>query len=100
MIVKVEDFAQEIYEEFKDKIPNLTKRKVELMLKNSFFCISWHVARLNPIQLEKVGFHPNTYYATLIVNNKWVIPQQNYTLKKKLNQRIKKMNVLLQKKSE
>ena len=92
MILRVEDFADEVFEEFKDKIPGLTKRKVELLLKNSFFCVSWHISRINPIQFGDLGMHPNAYYAAYITNDIWIVPQKNFSKIKKLNAKIAKAN--------
>lgn len=83
MFVKVEDFAKEIYEEFKDSVPDLTVRKVELMLKNSFFCMNYHFARLNPMEFGQVIFVPHAKYSALIKNNTFVVPYKNYSFKKR-----------------
>ena len=83
MFVMVEDFAKEIFEEYKDKVPNLTVRKVELMLKNSFFCMNYHFARLNPMQFGQVIFVPQAKYMALIKSDKFVVPYKNYTKKKR-----------------
>ncbi len=92
MILRVEDFSDEIYKEFRDKIPGLTKKKVELLLKNSFFCVSYHISRINPMQLGEMTIKPSAYYAALISNNRWVVPYKNYTREKQLNQKIRKLD--------
>lgn len=91
MILRVEDFSEEVYKEFKDKIPGLTKRKVELLLKNSFFCVSFHVSRINPMKFGDLGMHPIPYYAALVTNDIWVVPQKNFTKNLKLNKKLKKL---------
>ena len=97
MILRVEDFADEIYKEFQDKIPGLTKRKVELLLKNSFFCVSYHISRINPMQLGEMTIKPSAYYAALITNNRWIVPYKGYTRKKRLNDKIRKLDEKIKK---
>ena len=92
MILRVEDFADEVLKEFKDKIPGLNKKKVVLLLKNSFFCSSFHFSRINPIRIGDLGMHPIGYYAAMVTNDIWIVPQKNFSKIKKLNAKIARAN--------
>ena len=88
MDVKVEDFVDVVFEEFKSRIPGLTKRKVELVIKNTFFCMSYNFARMRPMQLGEVYFYPNKRQCAFVRANKPVIGYKGYSLKQKAKKKL------------
>lgn len=91
MIIKVADFVDDVYDEFKDKIPGLTKKKVENTLKNVFFCMSYNFARMRPMQIGEVYFIPNKHQCAFVKANMPIIGYKSYTMKQKEKEKLEEM---------
>lgn len=87
----IEDYLPELMEEFKDKIPGLTKRKLRVLINNAFLCQLWATAKHKPQRYNFFDLEPHPMYA-LKARKFLIIPQGDKSYKDYLNKRLLKLN--------
>ena len=86
----LKNYIDQLYLEFKEEIPGLTKRKLRVLINNCFICQIQVTIEHKPQRYNLFDIEPHPYYAKLS-DNMLVIPQDNFTYREKLNKRLENL---------